>query len=171
MVTSNNCSPPFPGDSALFMGAMVADLLDHSNIPRYLRGLTVPDLAVMAEHIVACEYLILPDAPSWWIKKVLPCIDKDLERRCRPKQSYNPNSPLARLKALDLATVASKYTTLQRAGPGKLKGRCPLHQERTGSFYIYEDTQRWSCFGACATGGDVISLLAAVHRRKAAANV
>ena len=56
MVTSNNWSTPFPGDSALFMGAMVADLLDHSNIPRYLRGLTVPDLAVMAEHIVACKY-------------------------------------------------------------------------------------------------------------------
>ena len=37
----NTTTTPFPGDSALFMGAMVADLLDYSDIPRYLRGLTV----------------------------------------------------------------------------------------------------------------------------------
>ena len=38
------------------MGPLVADLLDYSDVPSYLRGLTIPDPAVMAAHIVVCEY-------------------------------------------------------------------------------------------------------------------
>ncbi len=59
---------------------------------------------------------------------------------------------------VDLAEFAGRYTQLRRAGPGKLKGPCPLHQESTGSFYIFEDKRTWRCFGACANGGDVIKL-------------
>ena len=168
---NNSTNELFPGDSPLFIGALVADVLHGGDLSNYLRGLTIPDLAVMAEHIIACEYAILPDAPSWWMVNVLPGIDKELDRRCRPKPVDFGNSPLARLKALDLAAVAGRYTQLRRAGPAKLKGRCPLHRERTPSFFVYEESQWWRCFGACATGGDVISLLAAMRRRKAAANV
>ena len=96
-----------------------------------------------------------------------PMIKAELERRARPKQACSRNSPIARLKQLDLATVAGRYTQLRPSGPGKLKGRCPLHQERTPSFYVYEDTQRWRCFSGCASGGDVVDLLAAVRRRAA----
>ena len=34
----------------------------------------------------------------------------------------------------------------------------PLHEERTPSFVVYEDTQHWRCYGACARGGDVVEL-------------
>jgi len=56
-----------------------------------------------------------------------------------------------------IETVAEKLTELRPAGSA-LKGRCPFHVERTASFVVWPKTQRWRCFGACATGGDVIEL-------------
>ena len=39
------------------------------------------------------------------------------------------------------------------------KARCPFHAERTPSFYVFPETGTWRCFGACATGGDVVSFV------------
>ena len=61
-------------------------------------------------------------------------------------------------EAVSVEQLAERFTQLAPAGPGKLKGRCPLHEERTPSFYVYQDSQRWQCFGACASGGDVVEL-------------
>ena len=60
--------------------------------------------------------------------------------------------------AVSVEALAGRFTTLQQAGQGRLKGRCPLHQERTPSFYIYQERGYWRCYGACARGGDVIAL-------------
>ena len=60
--------------------------------------------------------------------------------------------------AVSVAELAGRFTKLQQMGPGRLRGKCPLHQERTGSFHIWEDKGTWRCFGACARGGDVIEL-------------
>ena len=73
-------------------------------------------------------------------------------------QCPNDGGPIAKLKEMDIIELASRYTELKPAGLGKLKGCCPIHQERTPSFYIY-DSARWQCYGACASGGDVIELL------------
>ena len=61
-------------------------------------------------------------------------------------------------QTVSVEALAQRFTELKPAGSGKLKGRCPLHEERTPSFYVYQDSQRWQCFGACASGGDVIEL-------------
>jgi CHC2 zinc finger len=37
-------------------------------------------------------------------------------------------------------------------------GRCPIHQERNGNSFVVWSDQRWSCFGKCSRGGDVIEL-------------
>ena len=64
--------------------------------------------------------------------------------------------------AVSVAELAGRFTELRAVTPGKLRGKCPLHQERTGSFYVFEaedgGPERWRCFGACARGGDVIEL-------------
>ena len=60
--------------------------------------------------------------------------------------------------AVSVEQVAERFTQLVRTGPDRLKGRCPLHEERTGSFVVFRDKQTWRCFGACARGGDVIEL-------------
>lgn len=170
-----------PAEAAPFLGIAVAEACfrPQGGVQEFIRRLAEEELRDIARYIALVEFDIvwardcvalaaggeMPTGPSWWVTDVLPTIKAELERRHKPKRIYASNSPLARLKQLELATVAGRYTELRPAGAGRLKGRCPLHKERTPSFYIYEDTQRWRCFGACATGGDVVDLLAAVRRR------
>ena len=52
--------------------------------------------------------------------------------------------------------LVSQWTAIR--GTHILTASCPFHEERTPSFKIYPDSQRWRCYGACATGGDVITL-------------
>ena len=53
-----------------------------------------------------------------------------------------------------IETVAGRYTQLQPAGGGKLKGLCPLHQEDSPSFFVYTEQQSWWCYG-CQAGADL----------------
>jgi len=66
---------------------------------------------------------------------------------------------------LDIVTALEKYTT---ADLSKLRGKkgnilCPFHQEKSPSFLVDTINNTWHCFGACGTGGDVISLYAMSH--------
>ena len=78
----------------------------------------------------------------------------------RPPRSANSRTGLfASVKAaVPVEDLAGRFTDLHYAGPDKMKGKCPLHEERTPSFYVYQADGRWHCFGACARGGDVIEL-------------
>jgi len=59
---------------------------------------------------------------------------------------------------LDIVEVVSQRVPLQRSG-NSYKAPCPFHQENTPSFHVFPDRQSWRCFGACATGGDVLSFV------------
>ncbi|MBG7616822.1 MAG: DNA primase [Chloroflexi bacterium] len=58
----------------------------------------------------------------------------------------------------DIVEVVSQYTKLTKAGR-TLKGVCPFHSEKHGSFFIYPEQQTWHCFGACNTGGDLFTFI------------
>ena len=59
---------------------------------------------------------------------------------------------------LPLKDVVGRYTKLVSAGPGKYKGLCPLHNEKTSSFYINEELGVFHCFG-CKQGGTVVDFI------------
>ena len=116
-------------------------------LPKILYGLGLP-------HI---------DEPNVW-ELALPIVKKELGRRRRPKSGPSANSPIDRLKSLDLVVVAERFTQLAPVG-SKLRRLCPPHQENTPSFYVYPGRQQWRCFGACVRGGDVVDLLEALAER------
>jgi len=59
---------------------------------------------------------------------------------------------------IDIVEFISSYVPLQKAGRN-YKGLCPFHADTTPSFVVFPDGQRWHCFGACATGGDIFTFL------------
>ena len=57
----------------------------------------------------------------------------------------------------DIVAVVSRYVELKKSGRS-FKGKCPFHQEKTASFHVTPDLQRFHCFG-CQVGGDAIAFL------------
>ena len=70
------------------------------------------------------------------------------------------------LRQVDLAHYAGGFTRLTQVGPDKWKGLCPLHKEKTASFYVFRGDRgwRWRCFGACVQGGDIAALELELHK-------
>jgi DNA primase len=60
---------------------------------------------------------------------------------------------------LDIVQFLSQSgLTLRRAGRN-YTALCPFHTERTPSFVVFPDSQRWQCFGACGEGGDIFNFV------------
>lgn len=60
-------------------------------------------------------------------------------------------------EATDIVDVISKVVALKPSGKN-LKGLCPFHQEKTPSFFVDPDRQRYHCFG-CQADGDVFEFI------------
>ena len=59
-------------------------------------------------------------------------------------------------KNFPIAELASRFIEVKQIG-NKYLGCCPLHNEKTPSFYLYTETNTYHCFG-CGAHGDVINL-------------
>ncbi len=66
---------------------------------------------------------------------------------------YTPDSKDRVRDAVDMITLVSARTELRRAGVNSYFGRCPFHDERTGSFHVRPEEKHYHCFG-CQQSGD-----------------
>ena len=57
-------------------------------------------------------------------------------------------------EATDFVQLIEQRVELRRAGPSRMTGLCPFHDERTPSFSVNVDEKLFHCFG-CGEGGDI----------------
>lgn len=62
---------------------------------------------------------------------------------------------------LDIVQVVEKYVPLRQAGKN-FSGLCPFHHEKTPSFIVSPDIQRYKCFG-CGESGDIFNFVQKVE--------
>ena len=60
--------------------------------------------------------------------------------------------------AVDMVDLVSSRTELRRAGPSRMTGLCPFHDERTPSFGINPVEKVYYCFG-CQASGDAFTFV------------
>lgn len=65
-------------------------------------------------------------------------------------------------EAHPLPAVAGAVVKLRRAG-NDLRACCPFHNDRTPSFYLFDEGRRFHCFG-CNASGDVLDFVQRLHR-------
>jgi len=54
--------------------------------------------------------------------------------------------------AVDMVALVEGRTQLKRAGANSWFGRCPFHEERSGSFHVRPLEKHYHCFGCQASG-------------------
>ena len=62
------------------------------------------------------------------------------------------------LNFTDIISVVGEYTKLERRSGNDWWGRCPFHNEKTGSFHVDGDKKYYHCFG-CHASGNVIKFI------------
>ena len=74
------------------------------------------------------------------------------------------NSEASDIKSrLNIVDVVSRYVPDLKQSGSTWKACCPFHQEKTPSFVVNSSKEFWYCYGACSTGGDVLSFIQKVE--------
>lgn len=65
---------------------------------------------------------------------------------------------IQRARNASIVDVGERLLGQIRKMGSSYSAKCPFHEEKTGSFHLYEDSNRYHCFG-CQSSGDVIDLV------------
>ena len=65
---------------------------------------------------------------------------------------------LENAKHKPIVGVVSSFMELRQSTSNRFTGKCPFHNEKTGSFTVYLDTNSYHCFG-CNESGDVMDFV------------
>lgn len=75
-----------------------------------------------------------------------------------PKEYHSRLEREMRVEQAKTVPIENFYQGQLRGSGTRFAGKCPFHEEKTPSFFIYSNTNTFNCFG-CGKNGDVIDFL------------
>lgn len=135
-----------------------ADLIRHIKHEMQLcRG--EDDLAVMfIEECVKLVLVIPLVQKERTISFLQGLIAKKNPESTSPRFGVYTESQIQNARAVSIVEVAERHMGSLRVSGKTHVGRCPFHEDKTPSFYLYQDSNMYHCFG-CNAHGDVISFV------------
>lgn len=105
--------------------------------------------------------------PETWLAETVSKI-KSYEYRLKNRERTGSWEPIDhggsigedQIRRAKEVPITSLYDGRLRRAGRNLVGICPFHSEKSGSFYIYVEQNRYHCFG-CSAGGDSIDYIIA----------
>lgn len=95
---------------------------------------------------------------SWYKDTIAEAINLKQNNQPKPKPiSGHIDVEGIKARADIVATIESYGIELKKAGHN-FKVCCPFHNEKTPSFTVYPDENRWHCYG-CQANGDVFAFV------------
>jgi hypothetical protein len=158
----------FPFNTPLPQTDILVPIFDGQDLEYLATILSIPQLRMEIKHSEMCE-CYHGGCVDYNISEVI--YEREYQDACKKAidiiRSHQPKPTITNSKFIDIdslkslvdiTAIAERYTKLVKAGKN-FKALCPFHSEKQPSFMVYPDKQSWHCFGACSTGGDVISLV------------
>jgi len=88
---------------------------------------------------------------------------RDLQMLFPVQQRVSNHDDISVIKSsVDIVDYIGKYVVLKQHGK-IFTGLCPFHNEKSPSFTVYPNNQKWHCFGSCNTSGDVIDFIRKIN--------
>uniref|UniRef100_A0A6M3IKY6 Putative primase n=1 Tax=viral metagenome TaxID=1070528 RepID=A0A6M3IKY6_9ZZZZ len=122
----------------------------------------------MAEEKLHRWYELLNQEPKkgkWFIEDRIEELNIEINRLYRRKHFLKKKNyeklDLEAIRAIPIGEIMpleASYSDSKRS-----KHLCPLHNEKTPSFVIFEETNSWYCFG-CGEGGSNYDLIMKLHK-------
>jgi len=133
-------------------------------IKEYLEARKLELIKIKQTHTDIVYYWFYRELLKWDMGKELSKMKRHIARLERlrsigenkpPKKGWISDKDIQKALAVPIENLIS--TKLRRGGRS-LTGLCPLHEERTPSFHIYTDENRFWCYG-CNQGGNAIKFV------------
>lgn len=98
------------------------------------------------------------DVYKKWLQYWLGIFEKLPGKQVEKPSYIDPYESERILQRAKSVPIENFYTDKLRGTGSRLTGRCPFHEEKTASFFIFTGTNTFHCFG-CQKNGDVIDFI------------
>ena len=105
------------------------------------------------------EYYVIDEWLKYWIRQYEKVLENTKDKEWT---EYKEEIQSGKLSEDDIEKarqypIEDLYSGNLRKSGTRLAGKCPFHEERTPSFFIFQEN-RWYCF-SCNEGGDAIDFI------------
>lgn len=116
------------------------------------------DLYKWHRHLKDCD-----EKDNWFVMWIIESKQEAVDKLQKSIQYMKNNKQGYDIEALKQIPIGAMLGEAVYRSSSRNAYKCPLHNEKTGSFYWFKDKNNYHCFG-CGAHGDAINLYQNLHK-------